>query len=72
MIANLNVSSCFKKFKYVHDLTANYAALKFATINVIKKFKEDNVIYLELRTTPRAVERMTKVEYMEAVIDGIE
>ncbi|GBP06966.1 Adenosine deaminase-like protein [Eumeta japonica] len=39
---------------------------------VIKNFSADNVIYLELRTTPKANEYMTRREYVETLIQAIE
>lgn len=63
--------SCFKKFKFAHDLTRTKEALQLATENVIKDFDEDNVCYLELRTTPRQTEAMSKEEYLETVLQQI-
>lgn len=60
---------CFKVFDIAHALTITPDAVFIATNDVIREFHEDNVIYLELRTTPRSVEgSMTKLEYLEAVI----
>lgn len=60
---------CFKVFDIAHALTITPDAVFIATSDVIREFHEDNVIYLELRTTPRSVEgSMTKLEYLEAVI----
>lgn len=43
------------------------------TKDVIFEFAADNVIYLELRTTPRAVPGvMTRTQYIQAVIDTIQ
>lgn len=43
-----------------------------ATKDVIKEFCQDNVVYLELRSTPRKVkDLMTKEEYGDAVIRAI-
>lgn len=44
-----------------------------ATYDVVKEFREDNVIYLELRSTPRCVpDQMTKEDYIEAIIKAFE
>lgn len=44
-----------------------------AACDVIEEFYKDNVIYLELRSTPRAVEGlMTKTEYLEAMVKAVE
>lgn len=64
---------CFKIFDIAHALTITPQAVFVATCDVIKEFHEDNVIYLELRSTPRAVkDLMTKTEYLEAIIKAIE
>lgn len=45
--------------------------MSLATKNVIKDFSEDNVVYLELRTTPRKTEKISKLQYIETVIKTI-
>ncbi|XP_011696540.1 PREDICTED: adenosine deaminase-like protein [Wasmannia auropunctata] len=68
-----SLSECFKMFDVAHALTITPQAVFVATCDVIKEFYEDNVIYLELRSTPRAVkDSMTKTEYLQAIIDAIE
>ncbi|KAK2579473.1 hypothetical protein KPH14_010787 [Odynerus spinipes] len=67
-----SLEECFKMFSIAHSLTNNPEAIFIVTCNVIKEFMDDNVIYLELRSTPRAVEgKMTKEEYIEAMIRAI-
>lgn len=67
-----SLSECFKVFDVAHTLTITPQAIFVATCDVIKEFHEDNVIYLELRSTPRAVkDSMTKTEYLEAIIKAI-
>lgn len=64
---------CFKIFEIAHALTITPQTVFAATCDVIKEFHEDNVIYLELRSTPRAVEgSMTKEDYLEAMIKALE
>ncbi|TGZ37181.1 Adenosine deaminase-like protein [Temnothorax longispinosus] len=68
-----SLSECFKMFDIAHALTITPQAVFVATCDVIKEFHEDNVIYLELRSTPRAVnDLMTKTEYLEAIIKAME
>lgn len=38
---------------------------------MIKLFDQDNVIYLELRSTPRATDSMTKLKYIEVICETI-
>ncbi|XP_072757087.1 N6-Methyl-AMP deaminase isoform X2 [Anoplolepis gracilipes] len=67
-----SLSECFKIFDIAHALTVTPQAVFIATCDVIKEFYEDNVIYLELRSTPRAVkDSMTKTEYLEAMIKAL-
>lgn len=63
------LSECFKLFQVAYDLVDSKEALILATKAVIKEFSEDNVIYLELRSTPRATKDMTKMEYMTTVVE---
>lgn len=64
--------SCFKKFDIAHAVTITPDAVRKGTKDVILEFAADNVVYLELRTTPKAVPGgMTKKQYIQAVIDTI-
>lgn len=56
-------------FKLAHDLVDCVDAVKIALENVIREFSEENVIYLELRSTPRETAKMTKSEYLETVCE---
>lgn len=63
---------CFSKFKYAHELTQTVEAVQLATELVIETFNKENVIYLELRTTPRPLQQSTTCEsYLRAVISSI-
>lgn len=65
------LDECFKLFKVAHELTKTKQAVYFATESVIKDFENENVFYLELRTTPREEDNMTKEEYIESVVKAI-
>lgn len=65
------LDECFELFQIAHDVTNNPNAVYIATKRVIEEFAYDNVMYLELRTTPRSEENMTKREYIDAVIRAI-
>ena len=69
-----NYFDIFAMFKLVHLLSDDDDAIYMITCDVIKEFAEDNVKYLEIRTTPRdnTVSGMTKFSYIEAVLRGIE
>lgn len=63
--------SAFEKFKYAHDLTDTTEAVALATQCVIQDFNDENVVYVELRSTPRSTPKMTKDEYIVTVIETI-
>ncbi|XP_034244895.1 adenosine deaminase-like protein [Thrips palmi] len=67
------LEDCFKAFDIAHAVTVTPNAVKKVTKDVICEFAADNVMYLEIRTTPRAVPgAMTKTQYIQAVIDTIQ
>ena len=63
-------SSCFIIFRLLHELCTTTDVAYLVTCDVIREFAEDNVKYLELRTTPRDVPKtgMTKRSYIDAVL----
>lgn len=64
-----SLGECFKVFDIAHSLTVTPEAVFHCTYDTIKEFRDDGVIYLELRSTPRAVHgKMTKEEYVEAIV----
>lgn len=68
---NTDLDRAFRKFRIAHDLTSNTENVYLTTKNVIKEFAEDNVIYLELRTTPRSGPLMSEKDYVNTVIMAI-
>jgi adenosine deaminase len=66
-----DLDKCFEKFDLAHQLVDSVAAIKLATQCVIDEFAKENVVYLELRSTPRATETMTKKDYLEAICEQI-
>ncbi|KAI4467374.1 adenosine deaminase [Holotrichia oblita] len=66
------LNECFLLFKVAHNATRTKEAVYVATKDVIQEFFDDNVIYLELRTTPRNEVDMTMEEYVEAVVKAIQ
>ncbi|XP_062550057.1 adenosine deaminase-like protein [Armigeres subalbatus] len=68
---SLSLKECFQKFSYAHELTDQPETLAYATQSVIREFAEDNVIYLELRTTPKSTTHMTKRQYLTTVLETI-
>ncbi|KAG5678408.1 hypothetical protein PVAND_008083 [Polypedilum vanderplanki] len=66
-----SLEKCFEKFKLAHELVDSISALKLATECIISEFSNENVVYLELRSTPRSTECMTKAQYLEAIVEQI-
>lgn len=66
-----NLEKCFEKFKFGHDLVDSVVAVKLAVLSVIDEFSRENVVYLELRSTPRMTKAMTKETYLEAIVQQI-
>ncbi|XP_065362154.1 adenosine deaminase-like protein [Calliphora vicina] len=69
---NTDLDYCFQKFAFMHELTSTTKGLKLACEMVIRDFAKDNVIYLELRTTPKLNENMTRREYIKLIIEAIQ
>ncbi|XP_058072583.1 N6-mAMP deaminase [Magnolia sinica] len=64
---------CFKLFDLIRILTTDHTTVTRITKEVIEDFAAENVVYLELRTTPKKNEAigMSKRSYMEAVVEGL-
>ncbi|XP_034663304.1 adenosine deaminase-like protein [Drosophila subobscura] len=66
-----NLDKCFEKFAFVHELTSTAEGLQYATELVIRDFANDNIQYLELRTTPKANKNYLRRDYLRIVLDTI-
>ncbi|KAH7427991.1 hypothetical protein KP509_10G070500 [Ceratopteris richardii] len=68
-----SLTECFKLFELIHLLTTDHQVITQITKEVVEDFASENVIYLELRTTPKwnASVGMTKKSYVEAVFAGL-
>ncbi|ETW87723.1 hypothetical protein HETIRDRAFT_122018 [Heterobasidion irregulare TC 32-1] len=69
------IGDFFGLFPAIYALTATAPALRRATRSVLEHFlggDEPQVSYLELRTTPKHNEHMTRRVYLETVLDEIE
>ena len=70
---NCSFDATYAIFRVAQSIVDHPAAVSVATTRVIEDFNDDNVKFLELRSTPRAVSgKMTKEEYVESVVDAIE
>eukprot|EP01018_Ginkgo_biloba_P003531 Gb_00816 [translate_table: standard] len=67
-----SLQECFNLFDWIHVLTTDHGTISRITKEVIEDFAAENVIYLELRTTPKKNEAigMSKRSYIEAVLAG--
>ncbi|XP_031473591.1 N6-mAMP deaminase-like isoform X1 [Nymphaea colorata] len=68
-----SLAECFKLFDLIHIITTDHATVSRITKEVVEDFAAENVVYLELRTTPKTNETigMTKSSYVEAVMKGL-
>ena len=57
--------------KYIYELCSTPASVIHSTNAVLYDFKEDGVVYLELRTTPRSSSSMSKDQYVTTVLSCI-
>jgi adenosine deaminase len=67
----LHVKSFFPLFsKYIYALCNDRTSLIHTTNSVLEDFQADGVVYLELRTTPRAIPsaNITKDDYVQTIL----
>ncbi|KAG5992507.1 hypothetical protein E4U43_003745 [Claviceps pusilla] len=56
---------------YIYNLLTDKESIQYAIRSVLEDFLDDGVVYLELRTTPRAANDMTADAYIEILLDTI-
>ncbi|KAL7212105.1 hypothetical protein ACSBR2_014885 [Camellia fascicularis] len=68
-----SLQEVFKLFDLIHIVTTDHKILTRITQEVVEDFAAENVVYLELRTTPKRNDLigMSKRSYMEAVVKGL-
>ncbi|CAL9015186.1 unnamed protein product [Prunus brigantina] len=68
-----SLTEVFRLFDLIHILTTDHKIITRITKEVIEDFASENVVYLELRTTPKKNDSigMSKRSYLEAVLEGI-
>ena len=68
-----NITTFFPLFStYTYHLISTPKSVMHSTTSVLHDFRNDGIIYLELRTTPRSSPSMTKGEYIALVLSCIE
>ncbi|ROW14941.1 hypothetical protein VPNG_03361 [Cytospora leucostoma] len=73
-VSPVALTSFFPLFSsYIYHLVNDLQALRHTTLSVLQDFARDGVVYLELRTTPRALPRsdLSKAGYIAAILDVI-
>ena len=71
--ATLTTTSFFSTFsKLTYQICNDLKSLVYATNSVLQDFLDDGVVYLELRTIPRASPGITRDEYINTVLTTIE
>lgn len=65
---------CFELFRIIHSLVDDADAVKLVAREVVRDFAQDGVVYLELRTTVKAIPGagMSEEDYLSAVVEGIQ
>ncbi|KUI64612.1 Adenosine deaminase-like protein [Cytospora mali] len=69
-----NLKTFFPLFSsYIYHLVNDLQAVRHTTLSVLNDFAQDGVVYLELRTTPRALPRsnLSKAGYIGAILEVI-
>ena len=67
-----NIVTFFPIFsKYIYELCSTPASIVYSTNAVLQDFKDDGVVYLELRTTPRSSANLSKDDYVASILDCI-
>jgi len=67
------MSSFFPLFSsYIYNLCSTRPSLIYSTNCVLREFENDGVVYLELRTIPRASANLSKEQYVATILSGIE
>eukprot|EP00854_Cymbomonas_tetramitiformis_P015280 gene15280-18077_t len=69
-----NLAECFRLFDLIHKVTTEHTTVTRITREVLQDFADDNVIYIEIRTTPKdnAKFGITKQSYLDSVLAGME
>ena len=67
-----NIVTFFPVFsQYIYELCSTPNSIIYSTNAVLQDFKDDGVVYLELRTTPRSSASISKDDYVVSILDCI-
>ncbi|EAR85237.2 adenosine/AMP deaminase (macronuclear) [Tetrahymena thermophila SB210] len=69
-----NIKGAFSIFSLIHQVLRDLQDIRRVSREVLEDFRDQNVAYLELRTTPKSCElgTYTKEQYLNTVIDEIQ
>jgi adenosine deaminase len=59
---NRDLKKCFKVFNLLHELVSSKPILERIMLEALEDMMDDNIIYCELRTTPRALSDGTSLQ----------
>jgi len=68
----VTLEEAFRLFKLVHSVVTTPQRVSKITQEMIEDFQAEGCVYLEIRTTPKASDHMTKKDYMQAVTETIQ
>ncbi|KAL7919921.1 hypothetical protein ACQKWADRAFT_184426 [Trichoderma austrokoningii] len=67
-----NVVTFFPLFtKYIYALLTDEPSIRHATTAVLQSFRQDGVVYLELRTTPRPTPVLSAAQYVAILLSTV-
>jgi len=69
-----SLNDCFRIFKGIHEAVRTKCSLRRIVRECLDDFSQENVVYLELRSTPRCLDDSSgngKEEYVRVVIESI-
>lgn len=71
--AERSLKDCFKIFAIIHRVVVRREYIQRIVYEVLEDYESENCVYLELRTTPRAIpfDGLTKRDYVDIVVDSI-
>lgn len=72
--AGRSMDECFEMFDLIHHAVVSRSALRRVVVEAVEDFAAENVRYLELRSTPRALERdgLTRADYVTEVVAALD
>ncbi|CAG9314532.1 unnamed protein product [Blepharisma stoltei] len=68
---DLTMDEAFRLFSVVHSVVTRPDRVERITREMLEDFEKENTVYLEIRTSPKATQFMTKLEYLNSIIKAI-